>query len=503
MRLWRSWATALALLGLAATAARAEPVTVTFLHSNDVYEMAPKDGAGGFAPFMTLLRAERARNPNTVTTFGGDLLSPSLLSGLTRGAQMVELMNAIGVQVAVLGNHEFDFGPRVTAERVAAARFPWLGANVRDRDGKPAAGAADTKLIEVGGYRVGFLGLLTPQTAALSSPGGEVAFAAPRAAAEAAVKRLKDAGADLVVALTHQDLADDRALVRAVDGIDVVLGGHDHDPITFYEGGKLIVKTGHDLGYLAAVDLVVDRVQRQGKQVVAWRPAWRYLSTAGVAPDPEVQAIVAGWERRLDADLARPVGRAAVDLDTRRASVRTRETNFGDLVADALRAATNADAALANGGGIRGDRLYPAGAELTRKDIQTELPFGNVVVLLEVKGSDLLAALENGVSQVEAMAGRFPQVSGLRFAWNAKAPPGSRVKEASVAGAPLDPARTYRLATSDYLFGGGDGYASLTNALALIDASGGRLIVSAVIDHVASLGGTIALAPDGRVARVD
>ena len=144
--------------------------------------------------------------------------------------------------------------------------------------------------------------------------------------------------------------------------------------------------------------------------------------------------------------------------------MRTGETNFGDLLADALRAATGADVALTNGGGIRGDTTYPAGTELTRKDILTELPFGNVTVLAEVTGTDLLAALENGVSQVEDTAGRFPQVSGLGFTYDPAAPAGSRIVEVTVGGAPLDPARTYRLATNDYLLGGGDGYASLNRA---------------------------------------
>src|SRR5262245_39451069 len=110
--------------------ALADQVTITFLHFNDVYEISPKRGIGGFAEFMTLLARERTRNPNTITTFGGDLLSPSVMSGLTKGRQMVELTDALGVQVAVVGNHEFDFGPEVAEERIRATQFPWLGTNV-------------------------------------------------------------------------------------------------------------------------------------------------------------------------------------------------------------------------------------------------------------------------------------------------------------------------------------------------------------------------------------
>jgi 2',3'-cyclic-nucleotide 2'-phosphodiesterase (5'-nucleotidase family) len=483
--------------------AAAAPTTITLLHSNDVYEIAPVRGQGGFAPFMTLLEAERARNPYTITTFGGDLLSPSVLSGLTKGAQMIELTDAVGVQVAVLGNHEFDFGPAVAKERVEASTYPWLGTNVLTKAGAPAVGTADLKLLEVGGYRIGFFGLLTPETATLSQPGPDIRFAPPTATAEAAVKRLEEMGADLVVALTHQDLADDRALAANVKGLDIVLGGHDHEPVTLFEGGKLIVKAGSDLYYLAAIDLAVDRVREKDKEeaVVVWTPSWRYLATAGVAPEPKVQAIVARWNATLDRDLPEPVGRSTVELDTRRLSVRTGETTFGRLVADALRSATGAQVALTNGGGIRGDRTYPAGTVLTRKDILTELPFGNVAVLALVTGADLLAALENGVSQVEDNAGRFPQVAGMSFVYDAARPPGSRVVEAMVDGQPLDPAGSYRLATSDYLLGGGDGYASLTHAKPIVDASAGRLLTSTVINYITAQGGVIAPAGDGRVVR--
>jgi 2',3'-cyclic-nucleotide 2'-phosphodiesterase (5'-nucleotidase family) len=164
---------------------------------------------------MTLLEAERSRNRNTITTFGGDLLSPSVLSGLTKGRQMIELTNAVGVQVAVLGNHEFDFGPVVAEERIKESGYPWLGTNVLGPDGTPAVGTTDLHLVELAGYRIGFFGILTPATATLSSPGKDIRFAAPTATAEAAAKRLREMGADLVVALTHLYIADDRLCCTA------------------------------------------------------------------------------------------------------------------------------------------------------------------------------------------------------------------------------------------------------------------------------------------------
>jgi 2',3'-cyclic-nucleotide 2'-phosphodiesterase (5'-nucleotidase family) len=482
-------------------AALAEPVRITVLHTNDVYEIAPQRGRGGLAELATLLQRERAAAAHTITTFGGDLISPSVLSGITEGAQMIELYNLLGTDIAVLGNHEFDFGPEIAAQRVRDSAFPWLGTNVLGRDGKPAIGAVDLHMMDVGGYRIGFFGLLAPETAVLSSPGPDITFAPVIATATSAVERLEAQGADVIVALTHEDFADDRALAQTVAGIDLILGGHDHNPITFDERGVLIVKAGYDAHYLAAIDLVIDRVKRGEREVVEVAPqSWRYLSTAGVPPDPKIQPVVARYEAKLDEQLAVPVGTATVTLDTRRSIVRTAESNFGDLIADAMRAGVDADVALMNGGSIRGDRTYTPGTVLTRKDILMELPFGNVVVLIELSGADLLAALENGVSEIEDTAGRFPQVSGMTYSFDPAKPPGSRILSVQVGGRPLEKERAYKVATNEYIYGGGDGYAALARGKPLIGASGGPLLTSMVIDYIARQG-QIAPRLEARITR--
>ena len=483
---------------LVSAAALAEPTTITFLHVNDVYEIAPKRGKGGFAPLMTLLERERGASANTVTTFGGDLFSPSVMSGLTQGAQMVEMMNAIGTDIAVVGNHEYDFGPEVAARNFAASAFPWLGANVLGPDGTPAGGLVASRIIEKGGFKVGFFGVITPETEVLSSPGADITFAPVIATARKAVEDLKAEGAELIVALTHQPISRDREFAAKVGGIHLVLGGDDHVPIAFHEGRVPIFKAGYDAHYLGVVDLHVEWVERRGKKSLSVLPEWRLVATAGVEPEPGVQALVDKHEAMLDEELGVIIGKTEVELDTRRASVRAGETNFGNLVAEAMRRGVGAEVGLTNGGGIRGDRTYAAGTELTRKDVLTELPFGNTVVLMELSGSDLRAALENGVSRVEDGAGRFPQIAGVRFEYDPTAPAGSRVVEVEVGGAPLEAAKVYTVATNDYMAGGGDGYESLRNGRQLIDASGATLMATMVMDHVESLG-TVAPAVDGRI----
>ena len=489
------------VLVVAAAVAQAAPVKVTFLHTNDVYEIAPKKAKGGLAELMTLLKAERAAAEHSVTTFGGDLISPSILSGMLKGAQMIELMNALGVDVAVPGNHEFDFGPEVARRRIAEAKFPWLGSNVLGADGKPAVGMADTHMITVGEYRIGFFGLLTPETDTLSSPGPDIRFAALVGAAKKAVAGLQEAGADVIVAITHINLADDRELIKSVKGIHLVLGGHDHDPINFHERGVLILKAGYDAHYLAVVDLVIDRVERRGKTGLEVLPTWRMLTTRGVTPDPEIKKIVDAYEARLDKELGQPVGTSTVMLDSRRSTVRTGESGLANLIADALRDGVGADVAITNGGGIRGDRIYDPGTVLTRKDILTELPFGNVVVLIELSGADILAALENGVSEVENVAGRFPHLSGMTLTYDPKAEKGKRVVSARIGGNDIDPGKTYTLATNDYVARGGDGYAAFTRGKLLIDASGGRLMATMVMDYIAAKG-SVAPKLEGRIKAV-
>ncbi len=494
LTLWMSAAFLVVAGGLAVAA----PTKITFLHTNDVYEISPSGGEGGLAEVMTLIRAEREASEHSITTFGGDLISPSVMSGLTKGAQMIEIMNAIGVDVAVPGNHEFDFGPEVAAQRIGESKFPWLGTNVLGADDKPALGMKDTLIVEKGGFKIGFFGLLAPETDVLSSPGKGIEFASVIETAEEAVAGLKEAGAEVIVALTHLEIAVDRELAMAVSGIDMILGGHDHDPITFYEGGVMIHKSGYDAHYLGAVDLSLEWVERRGKKRLSVRPAWRMISTAGIQPDAEIKVLVDRHNAKLDAEMAMVVGKTGVELDTRRSSVRTAETNMGNLIADAIRAAVKADVGLTNGGGIRGDKTYPAGTELTRKDILTELPFGNVTVLMEISGADLLDALENGVSKVEDKAGRFPQISGMSFVYDPKAPAGSRVAEVKIGDTPLDPDGTYKLATNDYMASGGDGYASLKNGIALIDASAATLMATTVMNHIQAKG-SVAPEVEGRI----
>ncbi len=485
-------------LGLVGPPASAETARIKILQVNDWDRFEEDDGRGGFARLWSVLEAEGAGGPGVLFVHAGDAISPSLLSGFDEGAHMIALLNELPIAAFAMGNHEFDFGPEVAAARVAEATFPVVNSNVRTADGELFPGTVESLVVEVEGVSFGFYGLTTPDTIEIASPGDTV-FEPILETALRMRDTLRKAGADIVVALTHTGWEEDMSLYRQ-RAADLILTGHDHDLRLIHDGRTVMVESGSQADRVTAIELTVERAD-DGR--VSWSPAFRVLNTADYEPAEAALALLAPLEEQLSAELDVDVGVTPIELDTRRATVRTQESNFGSLIADAIRNATDADVGLTNGGGIRGDRLYEAGHVLTRRDILTELPFGNTTVLVAITGADLLAALENGVSQVADGAGRFPQVSGLSFAFDASKPAGSRVSDVQVRGVPLNEGAIYRVATNDYMLGGGDGYSTLGNGQVIIDAAAATLMANTVANYITAMGGEVTLDDAPRITRLD
>jgi 2',3'-cyclic-nucleotide 2'-phosphodiesterase (5'-nucleotidase family) len=474
-----------AVLATGLTDAEAQAATrVTLVTTNDLDRMGEEQGRGGHPRLAAVVRAERAKG-NTLFIHAGDAYSPSLLSGFDRGRHIVELLNAMRPDVFVPGNHEFDFGPAVFRERIAESRFPVLAGNIREANGQAPANTADSRIVEVAGFRIGFYGLTTETTPRVSSS-GDIRFLPTMTRARELSAALRQQGADIVVAVVHIGFDEDQALVQGRLA-DVVISGHDHNLVTFYDGRTVLTESSSQADFVVSIDLRLMRAQVDGRPVLRWRPDFRIVDSADVTPDPEIGAVVAGHEQALDRELNVNIGVATTPMDSRRATVRSQESAMGNLIADAMREAVQADVGFTNGGGIRADRQYPAGHTLTRRDVLSELPFGNRTVLLELSGADLRAALEHGVSAVERGAGQFPQVSGMVVRVDLRRPAGQRVLDVSVGGQPLDPARMYRLATNDFMARGGDGYAVFSRARVLIDALAAQYMAGHVIAHVARL----------------
>jgi len=527
----RSLLAALPALAAPRIARAQAAVRLTLLHTNDIHsrhEPVNRFGAacraedeasgacsGGSARLAAAILRERASaeasGRRVVLLDAGDQFMGSLFYTYWRGEAERRVMAAIGYDAMALGNHEFDHGPETIARFVRAAPFPVLAANLDARDEPALAGLVRPWTMLAGGIAV--VGAVTAETPRISSPGPRLRFGAETAALAAASAEARAAGARAVIALTHVGFAQDRAIAAAVPGLAAVVGGHSHtllsntdpsalahypQPVTGPAGRAVpVVQVGANNRFLGRLDLDLDGEGR----VVEARGDALPLGFAGPR-EPAVEALVAELALPLAALRSRVIGRAAAALPND--ACRREECALGNLVAEAMLAAarpSGAEIALQNGGGLRAGL---AAGPITWGDLLTVLPFSNTLATLTLAGADLHAALENGFSAAESGAGRFPQIAGLRVAWDPAAPPGRRVVSASVLGAdgtarPLEETRLYTVVTNNFLRQGGDGYASLRDRA--VTAYDGGPNIEDVVEAWIAARSPIVPAIDGRIAR--
>jgi 5'-nucleotidase len=476
-------------------------VRVTLLQVNDVYQFSPVDQntKGGLARLLTLRNAIEKENPNTLFLLAGDTISPSVESITYKGAQMIEAWNTARLDYATFGNHEFDFGPDVLKERMRESKFGWVAANVIDtKTGKPFGGAEPFVIREFGGVKIGIFGLVLPETKITSRPGADVEFRSPCETAKQMVSELHKRGAKVVVALTHLSMREDKEVARCAD-VNLIIGGHEHMLLESHAGGAPIFKMTADGRELGRFDLNISQTTGELESI-----DWKVIPVNSETKEaPEFAAVNRKYAALL-AQLARPVGRTSVALEARSAENRTRETNVGNLIADAFRKATASDVALLNGGSVRADELIAPG-RLTVRDVLSILPFKNKLVKIEITGATLRAALEHGVSRSaeDAEPGGFPQVSGIQFSFDASRKPGERIVDLKVNGQPLDDSRKYTLTTTTFVgLDGGDGYTMLKGATVIIPPERAPLD-SEVLQRAISSVRAIAPKVEGRIKRLD
>ena len=494
----------LALIAIAPLAAQQKPdctVRVTLLQVNDVYQFAPVDqGArGGIARVLTLKKEIEKQSPNTLFLLAGDTISPSVESITYKGAQMIDAWNTAGLDYATFGNHEFDFGPDVLRQRMKESKFKWIVANVIDKKtGKPFGDALPFVIREFDGVKVGIFGLVLEETKITSRPGPDVEFRNPCETARKMVSEIHALGVKTVVALTHLSMSEDKEVARCAD-VDVIIGGHEHTLLESASGGAPIFKMTADARELGQIDLNISKNTGAVESI-----DWKVIPVTDQIKDDQQFASINRKYGALVKELSQFVGRTSVELEARSAVGRTQETNVGDFIADAFRIATGADVGLMNGGSIRADEIIRPGP-LTKRDVLSILPFKNKVVKVELTGATLRQVLEHGVarSAEDAEPGRFPQVSGIRFTFDATRPPGSRIVSVTINGKPLDEDRKYTLATSDYVaIDGGDGYSMFKATRLLIPREQARFDSEIMQTAIASRK-TIAPKTDGRIARLD
>jgi 5'-nucleotidase len=474
-------------------------VKVTILQVNDVYQFAPVEHGteGGLGRLLTLRKRIQAESPNTLFLLSGDTLAPSVESNTYKGAQMVEAWNAIGLDYSVFGNHEFDFGPEVLQQRIKESHFGWLGANVIDKKTKKIFADTPPYVVrEFGGVKVGIFGITLEETAVTSKPGPDLVFRDPCATARPIVARMRARGIKTIIALTHLTMSEDKALSRCVP-VDLIIGGHEHTLLQSSAAGTPIFKMTSDARRMGRIQLNIDPKTKAVQSI-----DWEVIPVdASIPEDPAFTAAMSKYDQMMK-DLAVVIGRTDVELDATTRSNRTRETNIADFLADAFRRVTGADVALINGGSVRADLEIEPG-ELTRRDVASISPFGDPIYKLQMSGATLRGALEHGVarSAEDVEPGRFPQVSGMRYKFDASRPAGSRIVEVTVAGAPLDDQKTYTVATTGFVAGGGDGYA-LFKGIEPLNKADAPKVPDVLRD---SITGVPSIAPkvDGRIERLD
>ena len=246
--------------------AAAETVTVTLLGVGDIYDFAGDGTRGGFARLNAVALSERAANPNTIYVMDGDMLSPSLLSGFDKGQNTIDLTNLVPFDLAVPGNHEFDFGPENFLEKMAASAYPWAAVNITNADGSPIAGLGGTMVKEMAGLKIALIPVAQDTTPEVARS-GDLVFLPTVDTGIAAAEAAREAGADLVVGVVQTPITNDRAMI-ASGAFDVILSGDDHSYGTSYDGRTAYVETSIDGRFLSPLDLIVteSRVIRAAEQ---------------------------------------------------------------------------------------------------------------------------------------------------------------------------------------------------------------------------------------------
>ena len=511
--MYRSLMAILVLFVLVAGVAGAQDsYELTIMHTNDVHghHEPQRNGDGGAARQATVVQQIRAEGGNNLLLDGGDRFTGTLFHVQHRGQDSVQIMNAIGYDAMALGNHEFDDGEEVLAAFVKGLDFPALSANTDFSEEPLVAGLVEPSVIlDVGGEQIGIIGLVTPETDILSKPSKAIVFDDDLiGVTQNEVDKLTAEGVNKIILLTHIGYGADVEVAQGVSGVDVVVGGHTNTFLSnAYVGARgeyptvleslsgepvLVVQASTKTVYLGRLDVEFD-----ADGVVSDWDGDAILLSRYITPDSDISDLIAGLAEPIAELRAVPVGETAVELTgTSPRLCRIEECLLGNVITDAVLEDTGVDIVLQNGGGIRADIAQGA---ISLGDVLNVLPFGNLISTFELTGADVLAALENGVGRVqvdennnptvEGASGRFLQVAGLRFTFDATQEPGSRIVSAEVmqdgAFAALDMDAVYTVASNDYMRGGGDGFSILeTNAMNAYDA--GRPLDQVVADFIAA-----------------
>lgn len=527
-------ATALTLCAGFSSAAHAE-FTLNILHINDFHSRfdpitdsdsncdAETDAAGecfgGIARLKTVIDDTRAKyeSGNSLLLSAGDNFQGSLYYTTYKSKVVSDFFNQMGFDVVATGNHEFDDGPEEFMKFIEAAEFPIIGGNFDvSRDENLKGKIKGSIVVEIGGEQIGIIGATTEDTPEIASPGPDVEFTDVIQYVRGASEALDAAGVNKIILLSHIGYTVDQQVAAALPLVDVIVGGHSHTllsntaegaagpyptMVSNPDGVEVPVVQANQYGkYLGDIAITWD-----DDGVVTAATGEPFLIDASVTGNDDFATQLAALSAPIEEAMGEVIGTSTGPIDGARESCRAVECQMGNLVADAMldRAADQgATIAIANGGGLRAS--IDAG-EITKGEVITVLPFSNTLATVDISGADVIEALENGVSDIENAAGRFPQVAGLKYAFDVSKPAGERISDVQVlvggdAWAPIDEAATYTIVTNNYVRGGGDGFATFAEGDNAYDF--GPPLEEVLADYIAKLGGEYTPYTDGRITAI-
>lgn len=450
---------------------RIEPIN-RFDSTCNAEDNAAGECFGGIARVITKINElrEELAGENVIVLDAGDQYQGSLMYTTYKGDVEAEFAELIGFDAMAVGNHEFDDGDEGLRKLTDNVSFPIISGNIDVSSSNVLAGQVENHVVlEIGGQKIGIVSALAVDTVETSSPSDAVIFTDEAESLSADVATLEAEGVDKIIALTHVGVNRDKMIAENVAGLDAVVGGHSHTLFSNTEEGAMAYPT-----MVGDVPVVQAYAYSKyiGHLVLEFDDAGNVTSASGdtilldasVAEDEAAVARVAELAGPIEEMKNRVVADAAEPIEGDRSVCRAMECPMGNLVADAMLDRVKdqgVQIAIQNGGGLRAS--IDAG-EVTMGEVLTVLPFQNTLSTFEVTGEAIVAALENGVSQIEEGAGRFPQVAGMTFAVDAAAEPGSRISDVMVGGEPIDLAATYGVVSNNYVRNGGDGYAMFEGA---------------------------------------
>lgn len=479
---------------------------ITILHTNDTHGRFVKDSK---VIGMDVLATIKKQHPNSVLVDAGDTIHGLPFVTLNKGQDAVDLMNAVGYDFMTPGNHDFNYGYERLLEltnnvklKAGQEKMRVLSSNVL-KDGESVFTPSYIK--KINGVKVGFFGMSSPETAYKTNPNNVkgLEFINPIESAKQEVKNLEKKGADIIVGISHvgtDESSDPKTydVIKAVDGIDVVVDGHSHTNMPNGEmvNDTLIVSTGDYMSNIGKVELELEKVKGEYKIVESSATHITKEETLAITPDTEVEAKITQIKEAQDKILSEKVGETKTLLDGKRENVRSKETNLGNLLTDAMINETGADVAITNGGGIRAS--IEAG-NITKGQVVEVLPFGNFIVTKELTGKEIKEVLEHGVKNFGEVAGSFAHVGGMKFAVDPSKPVGDRVVNITINNEEIDMNKKYTVATNDFLAAGGDEYPCFGNLPTLSEYSA---LEEALAKYIQELG-VVDYHVEGRITTVE